>query len=69
MKIRVVITKEKSRYWAEVLGIPGLVSGRTAEEAARRARKAAALYFEAAAEQLPMPARSGQSVQYLDLRV
>ena len=69
MRVRIVVTKSKRRYWAEVLGIPGMVSGRTAEEASRRARKGLSLYFEAAADELPLPERAGDTIQYLDVRV
>jgi predicted RNase H-like HicB family nuclease len=69
MKVRIVVTQERGRYWAEVLGVPGIVSGRTAAEAMRRARKALALYFDAAADALPPTSRAGQAIQYQDVRV
>jgi predicted RNase H-like HicB family nuclease len=68
MKIRILVTKEGHRYWAEVLGIPGLVSGATKREAADRARAAAVTYFEVAAEELPL-SQHGEESSVVDARV
>jgi predicted RNase H-like HicB family nuclease len=46
-----------------------MISGRTAEEATSRARHALTTYFEAAADELPKPERSGEAVHFMDVRV
>lgn len=69
MKIRIVVTKTDGRYWAEVLGLPCLVSGRTQSEARTRARKAIKLYFDAAAKTLRPTRRAGKSVRVMDVAV
>ena len=67
VKIRIVITEHKKRYWAEALGFPPMaVDGATPAEARHNAVKAVRLYLKAAASAVPTARRAQRAVQVVD---